>query len=194
MKINPAKKIEIPTERLVLKVLDSSYAGLILEYYEKNRSFFAESMARLNENFYTVDFQINRCWKEYELMQQQRHMRFYVFQKEDIGFTRIIGDITISDILWGSFLTCSIGYKIDSSFTKRGYATESVKGAVNYIFNILGLERIVAHIKPDNIPSINMIEKIGFQEEGVSRQYIRLAGQRKDHLRYSLIKGDKINE
>lgn len=194
MKINPAKKIELISDRLVLKVLDSSYAGLILDYYDRNRDFFANSMSKLNDNFYTVDYQINRCWKEYELMQQQRHMRFYIFRKEDIGFTKIIGDITISDMLWGSLLSSSIGYKIDKDNLRKGYATESVISAVNYIFNELGMERIVAHIKPDNTPSINMIEKIGFQEEGISRQYIRLAGQRKDHLRYALIKGDKINE
>jgi ribosomal-protein-alanine N-acetyltransferase len=194
MKINPSKNIELHSGRLTLKVLDSSYAGMILDYYSRNRDFFSDFMSDLTEKFYTYDYQVSRAWKEFELMQQQRHMRLYIFEKTDIGFTHIIGDITISDILWGSLQTCSIGYKIDKKHLRRGFATESVKRAVDYIFNDLNLERIVAHIKPENIPSIRMIEKIGFKEEGISRQYIRLAGQRKDHLRYALIKGDIINE
>lgn len=190
MKINPDKNIELKTDRLLLKVLDETHSNQIIEYYYKNRFFFKDSMPDLPDNFYSVHYQIDRSLKEYKLMTRQRHIRFYIFKREDMYNNDIIGDITISDILWGGFLTCSLGYKIDKDNLRKGYATESIKAAIDYAFNKLNLERIIAHIKLHNIPSIKLIEKIGFTKEGISRKYIKIDGIRIDHLRYSLIKGD----
>jgi ribosomal-protein-alanine N-acetyltransferase len=43
----------------------------------------------------------------------------------------------------------------------RGFATEAAKAALEYGFTVLGLKRIIALAKPDNIASRRVIEKIG---------------------------------
>jgi ribosomal-protein-alanine N-acetyltransferase len=45
----------------------------------------------------------------------------------------------------------------------NGYATEAAKAALAYGFGILKLDRIIALVKPDNIASRRVIEKIGMQ-------------------------------
>lgn len=45
------------TERLVLKVLDKSYSGLVLDYYLRNRSFLEEWESLKSEDFYLNEYQ-----------------------------------------------------------------------------------------------------------------------------------------
>lgn len=45
----------------------------------------------------------------------------------------------------------------------RGYATEAAKAALEYGFEILKLDRIIALAKPENIASRRVIEKIGMR-------------------------------
>jgi len=44
-----------------------------------------------------------------------------------------------------------------------GYANEAVKALVEYCFNELALTELVAVVKPDNRPSRNVLEKLGFE-------------------------------
>lgn len=185
--------LQLQSDRLILKLVKPEFAGMILDYYKRNVDHFKVSIPDLSDKFYTFDYQVDRCWKEYELINQLRHMRFYLFKNNDISTDTIIGDITVSDMLWGGLMTCSIGYKIDKNELRKGFATESLRMAIQYVLSELKMERIVAHIKPDNLPSINLVEKLGFVEEGISRQYIRIAGTRKDHLRFALLKEEWKN-
>jgi len=45
----------------------------------------------------------------------------------------------------------------------RGYATEAARTLLRYGFDTLGLEKIVAIVKPDNAASIKVVEKIGLK-------------------------------
>ena len=48
----------------------------------------------------------------------------------------------------------------------RGYATESARACLRYGLDELGIERIIAIIFPDNLPSIRVAEKLGMVSEG----------------------------
>lgn len=45
------------TERLILKVVDKSYAELVVDYYLRNKSFLEEWEPIKNEDFYTKQYQ-----------------------------------------------------------------------------------------------------------------------------------------
>jgi len=63
----------------------------------------------------------------------------------------------------------SIGYWVSKVYRSRGIATKAVKLVVDFGFNKLKLKRIYAEVKKDNIQSSRVLEKAGFEKEGVSK-------------------------
>ena len=54
-----------------------------------------------------------------------------------------------------------LGYRIIPTFWNRGYATETAKEVLNYGFNTLNMQEIVARAMPENTASIAVIKKLG---------------------------------
>lgn len=77
-------------------------------------------------------------------------------------------------------------YAFDPKFWNHGYATESVRAALEYAFEKAKLNRIIALAKPLNIKSSNVIEKIGLKFVGI-KEYSGL------QLKYYEIFNNKIN-
>jgi RimJ/RimL family protein N-acetyltransferase len=46
-----------------------------------------------------------------------------------------------------------------------GYATEAARAAINYAFDELGWERIIARSRPGNLASLRVMQKLGFHRE-----------------------------
>ncbi len=187
MKINPARDIVLKTERLTLKTLDPTCANIIAEYYKGNRKHFEKSMPSLPDEFFTEKYQFERSWSEFDQMAEQRLARLYIFGRNDLLYERIVGDISIGNILFGNAMSCVLGYKIGRNFSGKGYATEALNQVISYIFLELELRRIEANVLESNIPSVRVLEKLGFTEEGIARKYAQIEGQWQDHIRYSLI-------
>lgn len=55
-----------------------------------------------------------------------------------------------------------IYYTLKSEYWGKGYATEAMKAIVDFTFNEFKMEKLVAVVKPENIGSIKVIEKLGF--------------------------------
>jgi RimJ/RimL family protein N-acetyltransferase len=58
-----------------------------------------------------------------------------------------------------------IGYRLARAFWARGLATEAVRAARDYAFDVLGLPRLVSIIDPRNGASIRVAEKNGLRYE-----------------------------
>ena len=58
-----------------------------------------------------------------------------------------------------------IGYTIYEAFRGRGYATEAVRGLIDYARGE-GMGVVVASVAPDNEPSLAIVRKLGFVETG----------------------------
>jgi len=57
-----------------------------------------------------------------------------------------------------------IGYWIGRAFQRRGYATEAVDCVLRYAFDVLKLDEVRAATAAGNLPSINLLRKIGMTE------------------------------
>lgn len=55
-----------------------------------------------------------------------------------------------------------IGFALLPEFAGKGYAFEAAKGTYNFAKTILGLKQLAAITNTDNIPSINLLKKLGF--------------------------------
>jgi len=64
-----------------------------------------------------------------------------------------------------------IGYRLAKQFWGLGYATEAAAATLRYAFEVLGLDRIVAVVQPENFASQSVIEKIGLRYVKEARFY-----------------------
>ena len=192
MKIDPINEIELTTERLVLKVLDSTFALKVLNYYKENQDFFMLTMPAYDEQFLTKEYQEERLWTEFYLMCEDRGIRFYIFKKDDVLYEHIIGDVSVSNVIRGAFQSCNMGFKLDKTETGNGFMAEALKGIIDYNFTQLRLHRIEADVMISNSPCIKLIRKLGFKKEGISEKYLFVKGAWQDHERHSLINHDEI--
>lgn len=54
-----------------------------------------------------------------------------------------------------------LGYIVHRPFWRRGFATEASAGCLDHAFGPLGLERVIALIRPENVPSVGVADKLG---------------------------------
>lgn len=83
-----------------------------------------------------------------------------------------------------------IGYTLAHEHWGKGYATEALRGAANYGFSQLKLNRIEATAQPDNQASWHVLQKVGFQREGFLKQFILSREKYRDVYFYSLVYDD----
>ena len=67
----------------------------------------------------------------------------------------------------------SIGYELARIYWRQGLMTEALGAIIDFGFGNFELNRIEAVIMPGNMASINLLEKIGFENEGLLREYER---------------------
>jgi [ribosomal protein S5]-alanine N-acetyltransferase len=68
-------------------------------------------------------------------------------------------------------MRAGIGYELACSFWRKGIMTEALNAIINLGFREVGLNRIEAVVMPENVPSIKLLEKLGFCDEGILREY-----------------------
>ena len=176
--------LQYQTQRLILKVLGPDYSSDVLRFYLKDRELFEHYEADRSPNFYTAEHQRTILQLEYGLTLKLAQVRFYVFLKE--APETIIGTVCLYDIS-NTYSRAEIGYKFSSAYHHNGYASEAVEKLVDIAFSELNLHRLCAHVQNDNFASIRLLAGLGFEKEGICRDYLCLNGLWTDHLQYSLI-------
>ncbi|GAB3529711.1 GNAT family N-acetyltransferase [Arthrobacter monumenti] len=98
----------------------------------------------------------------------------------------LIGQLTVSTIVWGSAMTATLGYWVDRDRAGRGVAPTAVALATDHCFNVLGLHRMEVNIRPENKASLRVVEKLGFRDEGMRVNYLHINGSWADHRSFAL--------
>jgi len=84
-----------------------------------------------------------------------------------------------------------INYALSEDYWGKGYMTEAVKVAVKYAFDEMNIELLTAFHFPHNISSKRVLEKCGFEYEGIIEQgYKNYDGQIFDSICHSILKPD----
>ena len=104
-----------------------------------------------------------------------------------VGTGAIVGVINLNCIVRGHFHSAYLGYYSSAPFARKGFMTEALGLVCRYAFDVLYLHRLEANIQPENAASIALARKCGFQKEGFSPKYLKIAGQWRDHERWALL-------
>lgn len=102
------------------------------------------------------------------------------------GGPRLIGQLTVMGIVTGSARAAQIGYWIDEAFAGRGITPFAVAWASDYCWQVMRLHRLEIAIRPENAPSLRVVEKLGFREEGLRPGYLHIDHDWRDHRVFAL--------
>lgn len=180
------------TERLFLKRLDPQDAHLVHAFYMDNKGFLEPFEEMRPPQFYTLAFQ-KKCLEIEEIsFLKGKMVRFWLFlkQHESEACRDVIGTVSLSNIMRGAFQSCFIGYKMDHRHLNHGYMTEAISEVIRIAFNDMHLHRIEANIMPKNKPSLRVVEKLGFENEGLAKKLIKINGKWEDHFHMVIINDD----
>ena len=100
---------------------------------------------------------------------------------------QLAGQLNVSGITYGSLSSATIGYWVAERFAGRNMTPTAVALATDYCFYQLGLHRMEICIRPENVPSLRVVEKLGFRYEGLRRRYIHINGEWRDHFCFALV-------
>ncbi|WP_109621452.1 GNAT family N-acetyltransferase [Sediminitomix flava] len=169
---------QLETERLYLRKLTDELYEQIL----KNSSD-EEIMRELNLDAGEVSKEKTKAIKGFSTFNKS----LLIFQLLEKSTHKIIG--------WCGFHTwyldhdrAEIGYTLkDEQAKRKGYMSEAISAVVKYGFEEMKLKRIEAFIEPNNIPSIKLVQGLGFQKEGHLRNHYQKNGKLEDSVIYGLL-------
>lgn len=102
----------------------------------------------------------------------------------------LVGQLTVGGISYGSLRSAHIGYWVDEAFAGRGVTPTAVALAVDHCFGELGLHRVEVNIRPENVASRRVADKLAFRYEGLRPRYLHIDGDWRDHRGYALTTED----
>jgi [ribosomal protein S5]-alanine N-acetyltransferase len=104
---------------------------------------------------------------------------------------RIVGAITLSDLVPGPFRSASLGYWVSVDSIGRGLATRAVEAVAEIADTELKLHRIEASTLTGNVASQRVLERTGFQQIGMAPTYLHIDGHWQDCNLYQRILNDR---
>lgn len=128
----------------------------------------------------------------------QRHMRgwkdawkldhaysFFIWLGHDL-----VGGMTFSNVRRGPSQMTNLGYWQGAMHEGNGYMREAVRAGCHWMFTICRIDRIEAGTLIANARSQSLLKAVGFKQEGIAREYLRINGVRHDHVMFGLVRDD----
>ena len=155
-----------------------SLTGLV----SRNKYFWSTYEPLNRPDYYTVETQYKKIQESLYLMSSKREFTFGIYA---LGTDYLIGHIALYSVKRLPYSSGFIGYAMDESYVGKGIVSEAVELVVNFAFRDIGLHRIEAYVAPENKASIRVLEKTGFQQEGLLRKLLFINGKWVDHYMYA---------
>lgn len=176
--------MRIETKRLIFREIEKKDIGELFKIYndkELTKYFVSGADKSLDQTKVRVQ-SIKFHWNKYNFGD------FILLHKDN---SRIAGYAGLHYKVDGG--NVNISYIIEKSLWGTGLGKEACLALVYYGFKILGLNKIVAEIDPQNINSIRLIEKCGFkfsramEWKGFARQEYIILGEDFYHIDEKLL-------
>jgi len=114
---------------------------------------------------------------------------FFIFRQADYT---LLGGITLSNVNRGMTQTATLGYWMGERYAGRGSMTRAVRALIPFAFGSLRLHRLEAACLPHNAASMRLLDKVGFQREGLARGLVCINGRWQDHIVFALLCDDPL--
>jgi [ribosomal protein S5]-alanine N-acetyltransferase len=88
--------------------------------------------------------------------------------------------------------TCLTGYELARRAQGQGLMTEALRAVYAWAFEAMAVERIEAQVHPRNAPSLALLKRLGFVEEGLLREAGLWLGERRDLVQLGLLRREFV--
>jgi [ribosomal protein S5]-alanine N-acetyltransferase len=174
----------IETERLLLRPLRIEDAPTFLEIWsdaETVRYFSFPPMERIEQAQARIA----------EKLEVSSTGKGIVFVIESKNGREVLGDCGMHNVD-SHARRAELGYCLGRRHWGKGYMAEAIRALIAYGFEEAGLRRMEADIDPRNLPSIQLVERLGFKREGYLRKrWVTGSGEVADSVIYGLIEDDR---
>lgn len=116
-------------------------------------------------------------------IRQHTCIQWGIIRKTDPGIVGIISFFAFDHVA----KKAEIGFALARAYWGNGFMREALCGAISFAFREMDLRRIEADVDPRNIPSIKLLEAMGFQQEGYLRERWLTPEETQDSLFYGLL-------
>lgn len=101
-----------------------------------------------------------------------------------------IGHVMLRRVDWQS-RNADLAYGIHPDEEGNGYATEAADLCLTRAFDEMGLHKVTAMVVEGNDASMRVLEKLGFEQEGVFREHINSYGDYLDAHHFGLLRSER---
>lgn len=120
-------------------------------------------------NKYYISSEWDRKWIEDKISNNYNQLYLMICTIED---QQKVGYICITDIDYLNRKAQASGIIINEKFSGKGYGTESTKLILEHLFYELGMNMVYGYWRTDQLASLKIAEKIGFQNDGLARSFV----------------------
>ncbi len=173
----------IHTKRLTLRQPSYDDVGALLEICQDEEVMLYYGMEVFKEEKQSrdeIDW-MNKIWR------QETGARWVITHKGEV-----IGELGFYEYE-KKHRKAEIGYKLARKYWRKGIMSEAMDGVLSYIYNETDINRLQALVDPRNTGSIKLLEKKGFQREGLLRDYEYERGDYIDLIMFSILRREVEN-
>ncbi|MFT4862924.1 MAG: ribosomal-protein-alanine N-acetyltransferase [Pseudohongiellaceae bacterium] len=160
------------------------HAAILANYYGVNEAHLLRWSPAVPYGHHTIEAWRRRLEMREQEMKNHCAMHFIGTDTEE---SHIIGTCSLSNVVRGVFLACHMGYSCAQRYEGQGYMKKIASHAIDYAFNDMNLNRIMANYMPENERSAGLLASLGFEREGLARDYLHINGRWEDHTLTSLL-------
>jgi len=179
--------VSIQGEKCYIRTFQEKDAQSLTGLVSRNKYFWSTYEPLQRPEYYTVDAQYKKIQESLYLMDSKREFTFGIYE---LRTNNLIGHIALYAVKRLPYSSAFVGYAMDEIYIGKGIVTEAVKMVVRFAFEQVGLHRVEAYVSTQNSASIRVLEKSGFQREGLLRKLLYINGQWVDHYMYACLEDE----
>ena len=177
--------VELRTERLVVRTPVKGDGTRYASYYTRNRQFLQPYSPKFDAGMFSA-----AEWEaSIPLIQQQftagTTARFVLILDDEL-----IGVANFTQITRSPSYAAILGYTLSEVHQGKGLMKEALREVLRYVFEVRNLHRVAANYMPRNERSGRLLKSLGFEVEGLAKDYLLIDGVWEDHVLSSLTNGD----
>lgn len=173
----------LETERLILHKTEEKDLKILWNILRKEDVSRYYLTSKIND-----DWEKEKVW-QYKKLQNASNPDTFIWTIEIKETKDVIGQVSFHPTEKDNIM--DIGWFLDPTFQKKGYAYEAASTAINYMFSKCGLEKIETCVCPKNPNSYHLMEKLGFKKQTATRMVkYTLLPKEEECIEYHLTKED----
>ncbi|GAB5458515.1 MAG: ribosomal protein S5-alanine N-acetyltransferase [Henriciella sp.] len=171
--------ILIQTPRSSLELLHERHAERLQRYLQTNAAHLSDWEPARPKDYGSLSYCAERARSAQLDFMHDKAVKLVALAGPE---KQIVAVCNFTGIMRGPLQACFLGYSVAVKHEGKGLMFEVISHALPYIFDEMGMHRVMANYMPENHRSAALLERLGFKKEGFAPAYLKIAGQWRDHV------------